>query len=90
MESGERCGAEPAGDLPGRWFRMITPVKAWDLISVGDQVYIHDEGGVVAVTVRKVDLDHLLVDGGFLYYADHGEEWWLTKIGAKEKWHERN
>ena len=64
---------------------MITPVKAWELIAVGEDVYIHD-GVVVACTVRKVDLDHLVVDGGILYYEDHGELWWLTEIVAKEKW----
>lgn len=64
---------------------MITPVKAWDLISVGDDVYIHD-GGVVPCTVRKVDLDHLVTDDGVLYYEDHGELWWLTQRVAKEKY----
>ena len=64
---------------------MITPVKAWDLISVGDKVYIHD-GGVVPCIVVKVDLDHLVTDNGWLYYDEHGENWWLTKKVAKEKW----
>ena len=63
---------------------MITPVKAWDLIEIGDQVFIHD-GGVVPCTVRKVELDHLVTDDGVLYYEDHGELWWLTEKVAKEK-----
>lgn len=68
---------------------MITPLKAWELINVGDKVYIHD-GGVIAVTVQKVDVDYLLVDGGVLYYEDHGDQWWLTELVAKEKWNGEN
>ena len=65
---------------------MITSAKAWDLIAVGESVFIHDDRGVVPCTVRKVDLDHLVVDNGVLYYEDHGELWWLTKKVAKEKY----
>lgn len=66
---------------------MITPVKAWNLIEVGDKVFIHD-GGVVPCTVEKVDVDHLVSGHGWLYYEDHGELWWLTEKIAKEKWEE--
>ena len=26
------------------------------------------------------------VDGGTLYYEDHGDQWWFTELVAKEKW----
>ena len=67
---------------------MITPVKAWELISPGDLVWYID-GGVVSCCVKKVDLDHLVVDSGRLYYCDHGTEWWLTKKVCEEKFYER-
>ena len=63
---------------------MITPVKAWDLIEVGDKVFVHD-GGVMPCSVERVDVDHLVTDLGCLYYEEHGESWWLTEKIAKEK-----
>jgi acyl CoA:acetate/3-ketoacid CoA transferase beta subunit len=67
---------------------MITPVKAWDLIEVGDKVFIHDDSVVVPCTVQKVCVDHLVTDLGWLYYEEHGASWWLTEKIAKEKWEE--
>ena len=63
---------------------MITPLKAWELIAVGESVFYHD-GKVVSAEVKKVDLDHIVTDDGVLYYQDHGQSWWLTEKVAKEK-----
>ena len=64
---------------------MISAAKARDLIEVGECVFTYDEDGVIPCTVQKVDTDRLVTDDGQLYFEDHGELWWLTKVVAGEE-----
>jgi hypothetical protein len=64
---------------------MITARQAKRLLEPGDVVYIHENCQVSTVRIRKIFADSLLVEGGYLYFADHGELWWLTRKIAEKK-----
>lgn len=62
---------------------MITYRKAKELLVPGEDVFIREDGKVVPVKVLGIYADSLRVEGGHLPYDTHGEEWWLTRGGAK-------
>ena len=62
---------------------MLTYAKAKKLLDPGDHVYIID-GAVVALPVVKIHRDCISVPGGFLYYEDIRDLWWLTLRGATD------
>lgn len=61
---------------------MITYRKAKELLVPGEDVFIREDGKVVPVKVLGIYADILRVEGGYLQYDTHGEEWWLTRGGA--------
>ena len=63
---------------------MITAAKAKALLKPGDCVYIIENGAVQSETVKAILADSLRVTNGFLYFEEHGNDWWLTKKVAAE------
>ena len=59
----------------------MTYAKAKLLPAPGDHVYIIDGWAVVALPVVKIHRDCISVPGGFLYYEDIRDLWWLTLRG---------
>lgn len=63
---------------------MITQRQAKKLLSPGDCVFIIDGGKVKKQKIIKVFADSLRVEDGYLYFEEHGCDWWLTKRVAQE------
>ena len=62
----------------------MTYANAKLLLAPGDHGYIIDGGAVVALPVVKIHRDCISVLGGFLYYEDIRDLWWLTLRGATD------
>ena len=63
---------------------MITYQKVKQLLGPGDQVYIIADGQVEEQKIIRIHMDSLLVQDGYLYFDDHGQTWWLTRLVAQE------
>lgn len=64
---------------------MITAAKAKALLKPGDCVYIIENRTVQTETIKAIFADSLRTTNGFLYFDEHGHNWWLTKKVAAEK-----
>lgn len=64
---------------------MLTYRKAKELLEVGDDVYIIENGKIETLRIKRIFSDSLYVRGGFLPFDTVGEDWWLTKTIAKRK-----
>lgn len=63
---------------------MVTYQKAKQLLDPGDQVFIIINNQVEAQTIIRIHMDSLSVQDGYLYFDDHGQTWWLTRLVAQE------
>ena len=68
----------------------MTYAKAKSLLSPGDTVFIIEGERIVELTVLRIHRECLSVDGGYLYYDDIRESWWLTMRGATDALKRRN
>lgn len=48
-------------------------------------MFIIDSGKVEKQKIIRVYADSIRVEDGFLYFDEHGREWWLTKRVAQEQ-----
>lgn len=64
---------------------MITQRQAKKPLSAGDFVFIIDDGKVEAQEVVRVYADSIRVTDGYLYFDEHGKDWYLTKRVAQEQ-----
>lgn len=64
---------------------MLTYRKAKELLKVGDEVYIVENGKIESLRIKQIFSDSLCVRGGFLPFDTVGEDWFLTKTMAKRE-----
>lgn len=63
----------------------MTHTQAKKLLTPGDEVYIVDASIIEPVKIKQIHLNCVSVMGGYLYFDDVGDEWFLTKHCAKLK-----
>lgn len=64
---------------------MITYRKARALLAPDDKVFIITNGCVEEERVVRVLKNSLLTQNGSLYFDNHGQDWFLTKLVAHEQ-----
>lgn len=64
---------------------MITYLKARALLAPGDKVFIITNAQVEDQKIIWIYRDSIVVQDGWLYFEDHGQSWWLTRLVAQEQ-----